>query len=372
MPSEKCIHIFYFIHDLAPFGAQRVVLNAVKYLDRKRLKVTVCSFWGEETLAPEFVKHGAEVVFLRARRFFDPLAWIKLIFILFRKHPQIIHTTMPELSFPVRLVALLFPRLAVVHSFHNPLSSEPPLWRFLNRITLRMCDAISFTSKGIVDEIALKAPSLKDRFSVIQNGVELTVASTADGTRLREELCVRADEKIICCVGRLEKQKGQDILIEAVTSLVKKGIPVRLVLAGDGEMLPELKEKVRRLGIEEKVIFLGRRNDIALILASLDLYVAPSRWESFNIALGEAMVSGKPCVGTDIPGHSDLLVDKVTGVVVSAENPKVLAEAIVWVFEHQGEAQKMAVAAKEMVQTNFTPEIMAKKYEKLYLDLMGG
>lgn len=371
MSSEKRIHIFYFIHDLAPFGVQRVVLNTVKYLDRKTFKVTVCSFWGEETLAPEFVKYGAEVVFLHAKRFFDPFAWAKFIFSLFRSHPDIIYTTLSELCFPARMASLFLPGMSVVHCFHNPFSCESRHWQFLNRITLGICDAVAFTSKGIVDEVALKAPSLKERFFVVQNGVELDVLSTEDGAKLREDLCIGADEKNICCVGRLEKQKGQDILIDAVAMLIREKIKIRLILVGDGEMNHKLQERVRHFGIEEKVLFLGRRYDIPRILAASDIYAAPSRWESFNIALGEAMLSGKPCVATGIPGHADLLIDGVTGLAVPAEAAAALSRGIAWLLAHPQDAQRMALAAKERVQAEFTSEIMAKKYEELYLNLSG-
>lgn len=372
MSPEKRIHIFYFIHDLAPFGAQRAVLYTVKYLDRKRFRVTVCSFLGEETLAPEFVKYGAEVVFLRAKRFFDPFAWAKFIFSLFRSHPDIIYTTLSELCFPARLASLFLRGIRVVHCFQNPLSCESRHWQFLNRITLGICDAVAFSSKGIVEEIALKAPSLKDRFSVIQNGVELDVLSAEDGAKLREELCIRADEKNICCVGRLEKQKGQDILIDAVAMLIREKIKIRLILVGDGEMNRKLHDRVRHFGLEEKVLFLGRRYDIARILSASDIYAAPSRWESFNIALGEAMLSGKPCVATEIPGHADILIDGVTGLSVPADDAAALASGIAQLLDQPEEAQRMASAAKERMQAEFTSEIMAKKYEKLYLDLMGG
>jgi len=369
MAANRQIHVFYFIHDLAPFGAQRVALYTVKHMDKKRFRVTVCSFGGEETLAEEFIKYGAEIVFLRARRFFDPFAWIKFVFTLFRAHPQIIQVSLLELSIPARLAALFLPRMAVVHNFQNPASCQSSYWRFLNKITLRMCDAVTFTSRGIADEAAKELAGIKDKVSVIQNGVFVEGALVDNTFELRRELGVIGNEKVIGCVGRLTRQKGQDILIEAMASLAGKGKPVKLIFAGDGEMLPELKEKSKQLAIEENVIFLERRNDIARVLATFDVYAAPSRWEGFNIALGEAMISGKPCVGTSTPGHSELLIDNVTGLTVPVDNPEALAEAIIWILEHPSEAQGMALRAKKRVEAKFTPEIMAKKYENLYLHL---
>jgi glycosyltransferase involved in cell wall biosynthesis len=361
--------VFYFIHDLAPYGAQRVVLYAVKKLDKKIFRATVCSFWGEETLATEFKRCGAEVVFLRARRFLDPVAWIRFVYLLFRARPDIIQTNLAELSFPVRLLSLFLPGLHVVHNVQNPLSSEPWYWRFLNRMTLRMCDAIAFSGKGIVEKGIQQAPSLKSRFFVVQNSVELDVPPAGAGAGLREELGITADGKVIGCVGRLVRQKGQDILINAAAVLAREKRRIRLLLVGDGELLPELQEEVKRLELEREVIFLGRRADIARILSACDIYAAPSRWESFNIALGEAMLSGRPCVATDIPGHADLLLDGVTGVAIPTENVDALAKAIAQLMDNPVGAQKLAAAATELVRTEFTVEKMAAKYEKLYLDV---
>ena len=363
------IHIFYFIHDLAPFGAQRVVLNTVKYLDRKTFKVTVCSFWGDETLAPEFINCGAEVVLLRAKRFLDFSAWLRLTIRLFRSRPDIIQTNLPELGFPVRLLSLFLLELRVVHNVQNPISSEPLYWRFLNRATLGLCDAVIFCSRGISNDAALKSKSLTEKSFVVQNGISIEPVPAASVLALREELGISKDEKVIGCVGRLAEQKGQDILIEALAELVKGKRHLRLLLAGDGETLAELKGLAMRLGVKREVLFLGQRADISRILCACDIYAAPSRWEGLSLALGEAMLSGKPCVATNIPGHADILQDGVTGVAVPPQDAAALARGIARMLERPLEAREMASAAAEMVKTEFTTVAMAKKYEKLYLSL---
>ncbi|MFH2204571.1 MAG: glycosyltransferase [Elusimicrobiota bacterium] len=363
------LHVFYFIHDLAPFGAQHTILHTVRRRDKERLRVTVCSFWGEESLAAELASHDVEVVCLRAKRFFDPLAWLKLLFLLLREYPRVIVTTLPELGVPARVASLLLPRMAVVQVFQNPLSSEPPFWAYLNKMTLWLCDAVVFTSRGNVDGVVAQRPGIKDRTIVIQNSVTLADVPAGDGAALRRELGLTDGENLIGCVGRLTPQKGHDVLIAAAAELRKENVPVVLLFAGDGELQPELKAHARDKGIEKHVLFLGRRTDVARILASLDIYAAPSRWESFNIALGEAMASRRACVGTSIPGHADILEDKVTGLAVPADDPQALKDAIAWLLGHPKEGQRFAAAARERVLTHFTPEIMAMKYNKLFFSL---
>ena len=362
---KKQIHLFFFIHDLAPFGAQRVILEIVKNIDKEIFKVTVCSFSGEETLAEEFSKYGAEIVLLKAKRFLDVFAWIKLFRLLFVKRPDIIQTNLAELSIPVRFISMFIPKLHLAHVFQNPPSSEPLYWRFLNKITLNMCDSIISSSKGIYDEVANISIFAKKKIVSISNCVQIKEAEEEKVEELKRELTINDGEKIIGCVGRLTGQKGQDILIEAV-ALMKGKISFKLLLVGDGETLQELKSKVEFLEIGDSVLFLERRNDIAEILSLLDIYVAPSRWESFNIALGEAMSLEIPCIATDITGHKDLLVNDVTGILVPTENKASIFEAINWILNNSQDAEKIAVQARDRVRSEFTAEKMVVKYENIY------
>ncbi|OGS08647.1 MAG: hypothetical protein A2270_02225 [Elusimicrobia bacterium RIFOXYA12_FULL_51_18] len=366
----KRIHVLYFIHDLAPFGAQHSTLYIVRNLNKRRFRVTVCAFWGERTMAPEFQKCGAEVVFLGAARFLDPGAWIRFACFLFRTKPDIIQTNLSELSFPARLLAIFLPRTRVVHIFRNPLHSEPRYWQFLNIMTFGMCDVIGFSSKGIVGEVVGRAPSHKHRLRVMQNGVELGPVSTDARDELRKEMGVGAEEKLICCVGRLVRQKGQDVLIEAAAILAKEKRSFKIALAGDGERKVALQKMAHDAGLEEKILFLGRRADVSRVLSACDIYAAPSRWEAFNIALGEAMLAGKPCVAADIPGHADLLKNGLTGVAVPAEDAAALARGIAGLLDRPSEAGKMASAAERMVRNEFNVDKMAKNFEKLYIEII--
>lgn len=369
MVVKKRVNIFIFIHDLAPFGAQRVALHLAGNLDPEKFRFTVCSFWGDETLAPEFERCGAEVILLKAKRFLDLSAWLRLAGLLSRHRPEIVQATLPELSIPLRVFSLFIPGLRVVHNVQNPFSSEPWYWRLLNRATLRLCDAVIFSSRGVYEESAPGLKRFSGKLSVAQNCVSLEPVSPAAGAALRRDLGINENEKVIGCVGRLTRQKGQDILIAAAARLLSGERRLRFILVGDGETLAELKEQVLRTGLEREVLFLGRRADIAQILSACDIYAAPSRWESFNIALGEAMLSGKPCVASDIPGHADLLRDGVTAAAIPAESTEALVKGISRLLESPDEAQRLGLAAKEMVSADFTVAKMTGKFEKVYLEI---
>jgi len=371
MAAQKRVKILFFIHDLAPFGAQLVTLNIAKYLDKAAFSLTVCSFWGEETLAKEFITCGAEVVFLRARRVLDLSAWLRLARLLLKERPDIVQINLPELSVPVRLLALFLPGVKIVHSVQNPLSSEPAYWRLLNRATFRLCWRVIFCSESIKAEAGYGKGAGKGRFRAVQNGIGLLPAPASGRAAMRTSLGIKDGEKVACCVARLTRQKGQDILIHAASRLKKDGRRLRFLLAGDGEDLPLLKDLSVRLGVEEEIVFLGRREDIAAVLGASDIYAAPSRWEGLGIALGEAMLAGLPCVGTAIAGQADILKDGVTGLVVPPEDPAALAAGIARLLDNGEEASRLAAAALELIRGSFIVKEMSAKYEKIYLELAG-
>ncbi len=359
----------YFLHDLAPFGAQRTFLYTIMHLDKNIFDTSVCSLWHDESLINEFEKYGAQIFLLRAKRFFDISAWYSFFQILKKFKPDIIHTTIPELGVATRLFKLIFPSIKLIHTFQNPLSSESFFWRFLNKNSIGMCDAVIFSSIGITDEVLKAVPRIKNRYSIIQNSVTLSEHSRQN-ENIRDKFNISDETNLIVCNGRLTAQKGQEILLAVMDILLRKGIDIKLMLVGDGDMEDALKKRTKALNIEDSVIFAGRRNDIPDILDTADLYAAPSRWESFNIALGEAMLAGVPCVASDIPGHRDLAQNRKTAFVVKANDPAGTADAIEWVLNHAQDARTVAETAKNKVMAEFTPEEMGKKYQQMYLIIL--
>ena len=304
---------------------------------------------------------------LKARRFLDLAAWTLLVRTLSRSGSDIVQTNMAELSLPVRLLALFLPKLHVVHTVQNPVSSEPWYWRVLNLLTLSLCDRIVFCSESLRAESGISG----GKILAVQNGIEIE-SPALDLKNLREKFGLGQEEKVVCCVARLTRQKGQDILIRAIAQLAAQKKNIRLLLAGDGEDADSLIILSKELGVERLVHFLGRRFDIPEILSISDVYAAPSRWEGLGISLGEAMLAGIPCVGTKIAGHVDILKDGITGLAVTPGDPSAMAAGIMRLLDNPGEARSMAQIAREFIKAGFTIRSMAEKYEKIYLDLVGG
>jgi glycosyltransferase involved in cell wall biosynthesis len=238
---------------------------------------------------------------------------------------------------------------------------------------MRLCAAITGVSTGVVREITLQRPKLANKIMVTPIGInmeEFFSCLKLKGPSLRDELNIGRGEKLLACVGRLAYQKGQDILIKTIGFLKAKKIQTKLILVGQDYWDGHLQRLVSNLKLEKEIVFLGRRNDIARILADIDIYVVPSRWEGLSFALCEAMLCAKPCIATMIPWHSELLMDNETAITVPVDNKEKLAEAIIWMLDHPQEAIRMANNAKKLVEKKYTAKKMAESYEQLYLSLI--
>jgi len=155
--------------------------------------------------------------------------------------------------------------------------------------------------------------------SVVYNGVQHERVE-GDAKSLRQELGLAVDTPLVCAVGRLVAPKGFDLLLEAFVDL-----PARLVVVGEGEERERLTAQAARLGLAERVVFAGRRDDVPRFLAASDLVVIPSRREGFSYVMAEALLQGRPLVSTDVADVKRIIGERY---VVPVENPRALHDTL--------------------------------------------
>jgi glycosyltransferase involved in cell wall biosynthesis len=168
------------------------------------------------------------------------------------------------------------------------------------------------------------AAGIRSEWRIIPNGVDLsalTEASNAERADARVRLGLPATP-VAVCVGRLSRQKGQDVLLDAWPAVLKRVPSALLVLVGDG---PD-EARLRSLG-SARVRFAGGRDDVPTWLAAADVVALPSRWEGMSFAMLEAMARGRSVVATDVGGAAEALGEEA-GAVVPPEQPAPLADAL--------------------------------------------
>jgi glycosyltransferase involved in cell wall biosynthesis len=204
----------------------------------------------------------------------------------------------------------------------------------------------------------------------IRNGVRLPEVNPQEArARIRQEFHVGEDAQVALAVGRLQVEKGHNLLINIVPQVADRVPDVDFWLAGIGSLRTELENQVDRLGMRDHVRFLGLRQDIPDLMAAADLFVLPSRTEGMPGALLEAMGMGMTAVAFNISGVSEVIQDEKTGLLVPAEDSQALAEAIIRVLTDEKECATLGMQAKLAIRDGFSLEKMCRHYEELFADL---
>jgi glycosyltransferase involved in cell wall biosynthesis len=167
-------------------------------------------------------------------------------------------------------------------------------------------------------------------------------------------------------VGRLVELKRVDLLVEALAQLRADCIDCRLVLVGDGEQREALEMQVRRLHLQEYVLFMGARSDVTELLAEFDVFANSSRTEGISLSILEAMSAGLPVVATAVGGTPVLIEDGVSGRLVEASSALALASAIQSLLLDAEQRTRIGRAANRRATEHFSFRAMMEQYEKLY------
>jgi glycosyltransferase involved in cell wall biosynthesis len=211
----------------------------------------------------------------------------------------------------------------------------------------------------------------KSKIQIIPTGINSSRFLHLPENDLREHFDLQ-DEKVVLSVGKLAGHKGTDILIKAI-SLLSHWFKARikLLLIGTGQREDEYKTLVKRLGIQNAVLFMGRVDSTTLLeaYASADVFVSPSLHESFGITLVEAAACGKPIVSTKVGVAPDIIKESETGFFCKYNDPHDLARKILRVIERDSITEN-AKKYRESILGKFDWSNIFNKMETLYSETL--
>jgi len=237
---------------------------------------------------------------------------------------------------------------------------------FSQRKYTRDVDGIIAISEG-VRKALLDSGIPASLISVVPSGIDFSPLREVD-TRdfLRREFSFAADDYLVGIVAALEDHKGHTYLIQASRILKEQAPKIKIIVVGTGSLRMELDKQARDLGVEDMVFFLGFREDVPRILASLDLFVLSSHLEGMGTSLLDAMASRLPLVATQTGGIPEVVVDRETGLLVPPRDPEALAQAVLTLYRDRHLAARLADRGFEVVHRKFSAEGMAWKIIDLY------
>lgn len=225
------------------------------------------------------------------------------------------------------------PRAAIAHHVS-------PRWRALNRRAITSADRVVCISPGLVPAVEALGVDTR-RIDVVLNGVEVDRVRAA--TARPALLLPRDGVPVVIGVGRLERQKGFDVLVQAHARVRESGVHHHLVVLGEGKERAALEALAAELGVSDTVHLPGFVADPLPEVAHADLFCLPSRWEGFGQTLAEALLLGTPTVAADcVSGPRLLLADGRHGDLVPVDDAAALASAI---QRHLGDPDRLRRAA---------------------------
>jgi len=182
---------------------------------------------------------------------------------------------------------------------------------------------------------------------------------------------------VVTTVGRLQQWKGQHVALAAAVRVVREFPQARFLIVGDAlfgiekEYPQRLRSLVRELGLGDRVMMLGHRNDIPAILAASDVVLVPSiNPEPFGIVTIEAMAAGKPVVASNAGGSLEILTHGDTGLLVPPNSPDALAEAIMQLLANRELRSAIGMRASQVVRDRFTVKRALEGWQRVYLECL--
>jgi len=361
------IKILFFLSNLNGGGAQRTVVNLLRYLNKNEFIPTLVllSYNKEHAFANE-IPEGVNIVNLNSR---GRYAVAKIANLLKQEKPDVVFSTLPQVNIAVSLAhffsrsnSKLFLRET---NYRGTNATDTLLDQKLAKFGYHKCDRAIALSGGVAEEMNKLYGLSKNKVKVIYNPVDTdSIKRKAVTENIELEAFNTNKFKIVTC-GRLAKQKNQALLLKALSMLERKK-EWELSIIGEGPLKEELQAYANSLGIAEDVNFIGFHSNPFAYMKKSDLFVLPSLWEGFGHVIVESMACGTPVLSTDCPyGPREIIGDNEYGWLVPNNDPEAMALKIDYLIENHQEIKEKAGIAFERAKS-FDVKVIAKSYEELF------
>lgn len=391
MSVQRPIRVLYLANGFAlggPVGgAERFTVSLARALNRAEVEPVLAGLWQwdrrlEEEWRSRLEAEGLSVLLGPDKDNNAPLRnFIESVRTLQARAPRpvdIIHSQCDFGDLAAPLLRRSLRATVLVRTAHNEREWAKRPWRrvvFTNGLYPLVYDAELGVSQKVAENLDRRplARLFGRRGMVAYNALDFSRFSgsgSPDAPAVRRNLGIPAGAYVVGTVGRLVRQKGLDVLLQAAATVAAARSDIYFLIVGSGELEDRLRAQARQLGVDDRVCFAGARPDVEAILPALDLFVSSSLWEGLPTVILEAMAACVPIVATRVSGTVELVEDGATGVLVEPGNATQLAAAILRTVEASQPARAMAARAREFALARFDIQAVARQHEALYRRLV--
>lgn len=365
------VRVLWLIKGLGPGGAEQLLVNHAEVRDTERFEIEAAYLvpW-KDHLVERLEAVGVRTTCLEGSREWD-LRWSARLRTLCIERPfDVIHMHSPYVAGITRPLVRTLPnakRPALVYTEHNRWPRHSRATRLLNRATLGLDDADLSVS---ADVRATMPPRRRARVEVLEHGVVVDEvrALARHRAEVRAELGIQPGEVVFGTVANYRREKAYEVLLEAARLALESGLTLRFVAVGQGPLENEMRALHARLGLGDRVLLLGYREDAVRVMSAFDAFTLSSRHEGLPVSLMEALALGLPVVATRAGGLPGAIDDGVEGRLVPIDDPRALAAAYLEVAKDPDLRRAMGDAAARRA-VDFDITTAARRLEAIYAQL---
>ena len=341
----------------------------MKGINRNRFTPVVVSLTKGGYWYERIKKLDIEIIQIPRIGHWDFSRLFKLIRILKENKPVLVHTLMFSANSYGRIAALIAGVPTIIASER----SSYEIGKNKKRYETYIDRILAFYTSGIICNSRTTSTLLIKKYSfdrkiiyTVYNGIRADKFSQSETIDIK-----KIAPKVIGTVGNLTVPKNYKLFLNTAKVLLEEynGDNLKFLIVGDGLLKDELKEYSQVIGVDDKVVFTGSRDDVPDLLHMMDVFVLSSNWEGLSNAVMEAMASGLPCVVTDVGGNSELVADGITGFVVPPNDSRKLAFKILYLLNDNQTATQLGRAGKNRINRDFSVGKMILETERIYSNL---
>ena len=362
--------VLHVIDSLDLGGAQVVLENLIRHGDQDRFEFEAATMHGRGVYWDRLAALGIPLHSLsfhhKVPLYVPRLAWLCLT-----RRYDVIHTHLLAANVIAKpLAACCGVRVRINHDHCNDKLTDPRWWalpadKITNRFSTHVIAVSESTRTFVVEQEGMPA----SRATTVHNGIDLDIFRPRPELRsaARTRWNLPASAFIVAGIGRLTYQKNFALFLEIAAQIVRENPHAYFVLVGTGEDDPALRAQAERLGLGDRLRFLGYVADMPALWPTLDCLLLTSRYEGLPITILEAMACGVPIVASHLDGMREILRDEVNADLVPPSEPAPYVARLQQLLTDPERGARHATAALETVRTGYSAPAMARAVERIYL-----
>ena len=370
--------IAYVIDGLSMGGAERLMVPILKHLSRTDFEAYVCALQSKDgnPMEDEIRALGVPVDCMDIKHLRDWNALPRLIKYLKKNDVDLVHTQLEFANILGNISArfLHLPSVCTIHVMPSlDVKAKSKLHQKLEWFVLNyFCNRVISVSEEAREYHLHISGTSASQVSTIYNGIDLSSFSSLERelerANVRAELGIPSDANLLTTVAVLRPQKGIQFMIRAMSTVLASNPNTYYLVAGNGSHRAALMEEVNNLGLGDRVIFPGMRQDVPRLLTASDVFVLPTLTEALPTVLAEAMAAKLPIIASRVGGVPEMITNGQNGCLVEPEDEEGLAQACIDLLVSSEKRAAVGAEGWRIVNQKFNIEKQVDQLETLYLD----